>query len=559
MKAMKKNQDNVEAQNTNINTTDNTSIIGDEEMTNTTNTQTANEAQNVNPQVFEVPMEKLAVPLSHPRRDNTELESLKKSIELNGLIEPLTVCKSSDDDVYLVVDGTRRLTALANLKWESVPCIVMESMDLGQIAHVAFEKNAERKSLSPIEVAMHLQSMKNKYEYSLRDLEMKGYGSPATISHRIRLLELPTSVQSKLHRGELTMAQGLALLKLGTKVEQENWAKRLVDEGISASKAEKQIKNYIEKGKKVKPEPNAISPIAPGVYIKDATDMSETADESVHLVVTGAPQFVLKPNQTLKPSEHWASIRAVMDEINRVLVPGGVLAINIVDTLTYNHNGDERIESSLNRYQSFLSKHNIYLTNVIHWMAPKAYRDQKALQGLSEELRHTTYSVQSFCTPVYIFRKEGERDSQVDDVVRRSRLSEEEWSNWCSGIWEIQPASDGGYPEAFPEELPRRLIRLFSFEGDTVLDPFLGSGTTIKVARELNRAGIGYEREHGLEPVIKQKLRINEEAQARSSMSEYARKASDLEEIEQVIAQEEAKATSSILLNPAEEAAKKAA
>jgi modification methylase len=531
----------VETQNANNNTTENTNIEGDEKMTDTKNTQIAAEAPNTNPQIVEIPLELLAVPLSHPRRDNNGLESLKDSIKRDGLIEPLTVCKSGDDESYWVVDGTRRLTVLAGLKWKRVPCLIQEFMPLGQIAHVAYTKNTERKSLSPVEIAMHLKSMKEKYNYSLRDLEIKGYGSPATISHRIRLLELPKDVQDKLHGSELTMAQGLALLKLDTKVEQENWAKRIIEEGISASKAEKQIKNYIKKGEKVKPEPKVIRPIVPGVYIKDAADMVETSNESVHLVVTGAPQFELKPDQKPTPSEHWTGIQAVMDEINRVLVPGGVLAISIPDSVTHYGEDKKRIESALNRYQSFLNKHKIYLTDIIHCVAPKAYREKKALKGLSEGLRHTTYNVQSFCSPIYIFRKEGEREPQVDDVVRRSRLAEQDWSDWCSGIWEIEPGKDDGAPDVFPEELPQRLIKMFSFEGDTVLDPFLGSGTTVMVARELNRKGIGYEREHRFEAVIKQKLSSDDKAQTVPTVAEYVNhQLAGIEEVEQASAQAEA-------------------
>jgi hypothetical protein len=75
------------------------------------------------------------------------------------------------------------------------------------------------------------------------------------------------------------------------------------------------------------------------------------------------------------------------------------------------------------------------------------------------------------------------------------------------GVWEITPVKNmEGHPAVFPDELPRRLIKMYSYEGDIVLDPFLGSGTTVKVARELNRDGIGYEKELQYKPVIMEKL-----------------------------------------------------
>jgi hypothetical protein len=95
-------------------------------------------------------------------------------------------------------------------------------------------------------------------------------------------------------------------------------------------------------------------------------------------------------------------------------------------------------------------------------------------------------------------------------------------------VWEINTVKKmEGHPCIWPDELPHRLIKMFSYEGDTVLDPFLGSGTTVKVARELNRDGIGYERELQYKPVIMEKLGISTAAEAAAvsgSMMEFARK-----------------------------------
>ena len=81
-----------------------------------------------------------------------------------------------------------------------------------------------------------------------------------------------------------------------------------------------------------------------------------------------------------------------------------------------------------------------------------------------------------------------------------------------NSIWDFQPASakQENHPAPFPEELPRRCIRLYSFVGDTVLDPFAGSGTTLKVARELGRNSIGIEINPKFESLIRDKLGANE-------------------------------------------------
>ena len=116
--------------------------------------------------------------------------------------------------------------------------------------------------------------------------------------------------------------------------------------------------------------------------------------------------------------------------------------------------------------------------------------------------------------PVYIFRKEGERQEPDANTVERSYLTNDEWKKYVDGVWNIRAnTSQKGHPNQWPEELPARLIKMFSFIGDTVLDPFLGSGTTIKVAKELERLAVGYEIAEKYRPVIMEKLGIEEKAE----------------------------------------------
>lgn len=93
-----------------------------------------------------------------------------------------------------------------------------------------------------------------------------------------------------------------------------------------------------------------------------------------------------------------------------------------------------------------------------------------------------------------------------------------------------------GHPTVFPDELALRIIKMYSFVGETVLDPFLGSGTTIKVARELGREGIGYEREEALyRGVIESKLEgtlSKEDSEPKETLTEYSER--QLEELEAI-------------------------
>lgn len=94
---------------------------------------------------------------------------------------------------------------------------------------------------------------------------------------------------------------------------------------------------------------------------------------------------------------------------------------------------------------------------------------------------------------IRIFKKPGKSKRVPKEIKEQSKLTKQEWREYFSGHCHFGGAKQIGHEAMFPDELPRRLIRMFSFVGDTVLDPFLGSGTTIKVALELKRHAIGYE------------------------------------------------------------------
>ncbi|MGQ9628059.1 MAG: DNA methyltransferase [Anaerolineae bacterium] len=111
---------------------------------------------------------------------------------------------------------------------------------------------------------------------------------------------------------------------------------------------------------------------------------------------------------------------------------------------------------------------------------------------------------------ILIFKKPGRSKKVFPEVKKLSELSKEEWKEYFSGHWNFRGARQLGHEAMFPEELPRRLIRMFTFVGDTVLDPFLGSGTTVKVALDLDRNVIGYEINKDFIEIIKDKIGLND-------------------------------------------------
>ncbi|MHA1505849.1 MAG: DNA-methyltransferase [Candidatus Asgardarchaeia archaeon] len=210
------------------------------------------------------------------------------------------------------------------------------------------------------------------------------------------------------------------------------------------------------------------------------------------------------------------NLSQVWKEVYRVLVDGGIACINIGDA-TRKINGVFRLFPNHAKVIEICERIGFVTLPYILWKKPTTkpkYKGVGAFLG-SGMLPPNAY-VTLDCEFILIFRKGAPRKFEPHDPLRyASRYTKEERNRWFTQIWEISGVKQT-IPEverrvaAFPEEIPRRLIRMFSIIGDTVLDPFLGTGTTTKVACELNRNSIGYEIDKGLIRVIKEKVGISQ-------------------------------------------------
>jgi site-specific DNA-methyltransferase (adenine-specific) len=108
---------------------------------------------------------------------------------------------------------------------------------------------------------------------------------------------------------------------------------------------------------------------------------------------------------------------------------------------------------------------------------------------------------------ILIFKKLGDPPKVSREIKEKSKLTTEEWNEYFYGHWNFPGERQDKHLAMFPEELPKRLIKMFSFVGDTVLDPFLGSGTTCLAAKNLNRNSVGYEINKDFLPAIKGKIK----------------------------------------------------
>jgi len=202
----------------------------------------------------------------------------------------------------------------------------------------------------------------------------------------------------------------------------------------------------------------------------------------------------------------------VWKEVHRVLREGGFACINIGDA-TRTVNGRFRLFPNHARIIEDCEGLGLTSLPYVLWKKPTTkpqYKGKGAFLG-SGFLPPNAY-VTIDCEFILIFRKGGLRKFPQHDRLRyESAFTKKERDVWFSQIWQVKAArqktslSDRRIA-AYPEEIVNRLVRMFSAKGDTVLDPFLGSGTTTKVAIQTGRNSIGYEIDETLVPIIRKKL-----------------------------------------------------
>jgi site-specific DNA-methyltransferase (adenine-specific) len=258
------------------------------------------------------------------------------------------------------------------------------------------------------------------------------------------------------------------------------------------------------------------------VVIGDSRNMKEVEDETVHLVVTSPPYWKLKDyggedeigQSSLSYEDYMSSLCSVFRECARTLVPDGKICINIMPIFVtgketkFGRRVTKLVITDLEEFMDSLG--NMYFHSLFIWDKRKAVRFSSWGSYPYPPNLLSSYPYEW----IIVFSKEGKREPVSQDVKEKSKISHQQFTDWVqNSIWDFAPASAEGenHPAPFPEELPNRCITLFSFAGDTVLDPFLGSGTTMKVAKTLGRNSIGYEINEKYLPIIKKKIAYGEQ------------------------------------------------
>lgn len=220
------------------------------------------------------------------------------------------------------------------------------------------------------------------------------------------------------------------------------------------------------------------------VFCKSSEKMEELPDNSVHLMVTSPPYNVGKEyDENLTLSEYRAFLKRVWSEVKRVLVPGGRACINVANLgrKPYIPLHAFIVEDMLDL--GFLMRGEIIWNKASSGSPSTAWGSW--LSAKNPTLRDIHEYILVFSKSMFT------RES----LGRKSTISKEEFLEFTKSVWTFaaEPATKVGHPAPFPLELPYRLIQLYTFEGEVVLDPFMGSGQTGIAAVESRRHYVGYD------------------------------------------------------------------
>lgn len=257
------------------------------------------------------------------------------------------------------------------------------------------------------------------------------------------------------------------------------------------------------------------------IIIGDSRKMDEIPDESAHLVVTSPPYWQIKDYGDARQigfndsyDEYIAHLNTVWAECYRTLAPGCRLCVNIGDqfarAVTYGRYKIIPIRETIVR---FCESIGFDYMGAIIWQKKATMRTTGGASVMGSFPYPRNGLIEIDYEFILLFKKLGVTLPVSQEIKKVSVLSKEEWRQYFTGHWNfVGEKQNGGHGAVFPEELPKRLIKMFSFAGETVLDPFLGSGTTTKVAAYLGRNSIGYEINKMYLPVIKKKVGMDDNA-----------------------------------------------
>ncbi|MYB34626.1 MAG: site-specific DNA-methyltransferase, partial [Gammaproteobacteria bacterium] len=254
------------------------------------------------------------------------------------------------------------------------------------------------------------------------------------------------------------------------------------------------------------------------IIFGDSRSMFEVDDETIDVVITSPPYWNIKNydfddqiGYGQSVHEYLSDLGLVWRECYRILKNGTRLCINI---------GDQFLRSKdYGKYKIIPIHAEIiaqceqigfdYMGSII-WQKKTTMNTSGGATIMGSYPYPPNGIIEMDYEFILILKKPGKRKF-LKENKEKSELTKEEWKQYFSANWNYAGVRQKGHVAMYPEELPKRLIKMFTFVNDVVLDPFLGSGTTTKASMLLKRNSVGYELNQQFEPLIREKLGINQE------------------------------------------------
>lgn len=250
------------------------------------------------------------------------------------------------------------------------------------------------------------------------------------------------------------------------------------------------------------------------IVFGDSRKMSQIPNKSVQLIITSPPYWQLKDYGTADQigfndsyEEYINNLNLVWQECYRVLSDGCRLCINIGDQFARSvYYGRYKVIPIRTEIIRFCESLGMDYMGAIIWQKTTTMNTSGggAIMGSFPYPRNGILKMDYEF--VLLFKKLGNAPKPTPEQKKASEITSEEWSQYFSSHWNFNGVKQYDHIAMFPEELPKRLIKMFSFVGETVLDPFVGSGTTSLAAKHLCRNSIGYEINKEFEPLIRGRL-----------------------------------------------------
>lgn len=471
-----------------------------------------------------------------------EYKELKTSIELSGFSEHLPIKVREVDNEFEIVDGHHRKDIALELKLEKVPIEVQTYKDESEAVADAIQSNKDRGAKDYFEISRSWEDIFGHYEkgkhgkYSQEDIGKLGGGFSTDNVKRIRpiyprlkniiksvhvhfsnrgLIQFARVENDRLREALVNYSEKLSSDELQEKATLCNKISDYIEEKVESDDelTEKAYDALLDNDIVFKDTFEALQLLVdeivdmPTRYLPTFIEgnalkmIPKRESESVHLIITSPPYGSLKDYKVEGQITSLTGYNRYLNELHetweqcfRVLIPGGRLIVIIGDTVIKSGTSSPHrvipIHAEIIKQCTDIGYS--YMSNII-WQKinVKNLAGGGAFPGSYPFPRECL--VDQAHEYVLIFRKPGDTQPESQQVKEASRIEKAEWSSFITSIWNIHGQKKTHHPAPFPEELINRLIRMFSFKREIIMDPFVGSGTTCISAMKLGRRSIGID------------------------------------------------------------------